>query len=169
MAGFLDTAVADVKARVGSDRVICGLSGGVDSSVAAALIHKAIGKRLHCIFVDTGLLRHGDKEKMDRVFRKGLGLDHKVVDASKTFLKRLAGVADPEKKRKIIGRTFIEVFNAEAERYADAGFLAQGTLYPDVVESVSVHGPSAVIKSHHNVGGLPKRMKLKRSAPAHAL
>ncbi|MBI5597663.1 MAG: glutamine-hydrolyzing GMP synthase [Elusimicrobia bacterium] len=169
MRGFLDVAVADVKAKVGSERVICGLSGGVDSSVAAALIHRAVGKRLHCIFVDTGLLRHGDREKMDRVFRKGLGLDLKVVDASAMFLRRLKGVADPERKRKVIGRTFIEVFNAEASRYKDAGFLAQGTLYPDVIESVSVHGPSAVIKSHHNVGGLPKRMKLKLVEPLRML
>ncbi len=169
MSGFLDSAVADIRRQVGGGHVVCALSGGVDSSVAAALLHRAIGRKLHCIFVDTGLSRYGDRERMDGTFRKGLKLDLKVIDASALFLRRLSGVADPERKRKIIGRTFIEVFQKEAKRLGGVGFLAQGTLYPDVIESVSVHGPSAVIKSHHNVGGLPKRMRLKLVEPLRML
>ena len=163
MSSLLDRSIADIKAAVGDGSVICGLSGGVDSSVAAALIHRAIGKKLRCIFVDTGLLREGDRARMKRL-SQDLGLSMKVADASGEFLKRLKGVTDPERKRKIIGKTFIEVFEKEAKK-TKADFLAQGTLYPDVIESVSVHGPSAVIKSHHNVGGLPKRMKLKLVEP----
>ncbi|MFA6316826.1 MAG: glutamine-hydrolyzing GMP synthase [Elusimicrobiota bacterium] len=163
MASFLESSVSDIRRQVGTGRVVLALSGGVDSSVAAALIHRAIGKRLACVFVDTGLLREGDLEKV-RALGRTMGLSLKVVDAAKTFLKRLSGVTDPERKRKIIGRTFIEVFEAEAKRIK-ADFLAQGTLYPDVIESVSVKGPSAVIKSHHNVGGLPERMKLKLVEP----
>jgi len=169
MKGFLNEAVKDIQRQVGNERVLLGLSGGVDSSVAAALIHKAIGKKLHCIFVDNGLLRYGDKERMNRIFKKGLGLNLKIDDASKLFYKRLKGVADPERKRKIIGRTFIEVFDKDAKRLGKVKFLAQGTLYPDVIESVSVHGPSVVIKSHHNVGGLPKRMRMKLVEPLRML
>ncbi|MBX7144719.1 MAG: glutamine-hydrolyzing GMP synthase [Oligoflexia bacterium] len=144
--------------------VICALSGGVDSTVAAVLINKAIGQRLHCIFVDNGLLR---KNEAQQVFKrlKELGLNVKLVDASAQFLKELSGVSDPEKKRKIIGRVFIDVFDQEAHRIPNVTHLVQGTLYPDVIESVSVRGPSATIKSHHNVGGLPERMKLKLIEP----
>ncbi|HVE12480.1 MAG TPA: glutamine-hydrolyzing GMP synthase [Elusimicrobiota bacterium] len=169
MSGFLDEAIKTIKDTVGDGQVVCGLSGGVDSSVAAALIHRAIGKRLHCIFVDNGLLRQGDRERMQGIFAKGMGLNLKIADASKLFLTRLNGVADPERKRKIIGRTFIEVFDKEAKRLGKVDFLAQGTLYPDVIESVSVHGPSAVIKSHHNVGGLPKKMRMKLVEPLRML
>ena len=165
MASLLKSQVAAIRAQVGDDQVVCGLSGGVDSSVAAALIALAIGKRLHCIFVDTGLLRLGDRQRVEQELGGALGLNIKTVDASALFLKRLAGVSDPERKRKIIGKTFIEVFEREAKRLPRVSFLAQGTLYPDVIESVSVHGPSAVIKSHHNVGGLPKRMRLKLVEP----
>jgi len=170
MASLLETQVAAIRAQVGENgKVVCALSGGVDSSVAAALISRAIGSRLHCIFVDTGLLRHGDRDRAERVLGRQLKLNLKVVDASKLFLGRLKGVSDPEKKRKIIGRTFIEVFDKEAKRIKGVEFLAQGTLYPDVIESVSVHGPSAVIKSHHNVGGLPKKMRLKLVEPVRML
>ncbi|MCM2267037.1 MAG: glutamine-hydrolyzing GMP synthase [Elusimicrobiales bacterium] len=159
-ASFLAGSVAEIRRQAGGAAVICGLSGGVDSSVAAVLAHRAIGSRLKCIFVDTGVLRHGDRERMTEVFRKKFGYSLKIVDASRLFLGRLKGVTSPEKKRKIIGRTFIEVFDREAKKVKNARFLLQGTLYPDVIESVSVKGPSAVIKSHHNVGGLPARMKL---------
>lgn len=157
-ASFLAGTVAGIKKRVGKEAVICALSGGVDSSVAAVLAHRAVGRKLHCIFVDTGLLRIGDRERMTEIFRKKFRFNLKIVDASKLFLGRLRGVVSPERKRKIIGRTFIEVFESEAKKLKGAGFLVQGTLYPDVIESVSVKGPSAVIKSHHNVGGLPKKM-----------
>ncbi|MBI4679590.1 MAG: glutamine-hydrolyzing GMP synthase [Elusimicrobia bacterium] len=163
MASFLERSVAEIRRSVGGGKVVLALSGGVDSSVAAALVHRAVGSRLHCVFVDTGLLREGDLERV-RVLAKTLGLSLKVARASGTFLKRLACVKDPERKRKIIGRAFIEVFEAEA-RKTRADSLAQGTLYPDVIESVSVKGPSAVIKSHHNVGGLPKRMRLRLVEP----
>ena len=169
MAGLLESQVAAIKAQVGGGKVVCALSGGVDSTVAATLISKAIGKNLYCVFVDTGLLRHGDRERAEKVLGQELKLNLKVVDASKLFLGRLKGVADPEKKRKIIGKTFIEVFDKEAKRIKGVSFLAQGTLYPDVIESVSVHGPSVVIKSHHNVGGLPKKMNLKLVEPLRML
>jgi len=170
MSSLLDTQVAAIRAQVGPDgKVVCALSGGVDSSVAAALISRAIGPRLHCIYVDTGLSRHGDRERAEKVLGQELKLNLKVVDASKLFLGRLKGVSDPEKKRKIIGKSFIEVFDKEAKRIKGVSFLAQGTLYPDVIESVSVHGPSAVIKSHHNVGGLPKKMKLTLVEPLRML
>jgi GMP synthase (glutamine-hydrolysing) len=148
--------------------VLLGLSGGVDSSVAAALIHRAIGDRLKCVFVDTGLLRAGERERMENVFAGQLGIDLTVTDASDLFLKRLADVLDPEHKRRIIGHTFIDVFESE-EVVRGARFLGQGTLYPDVIESVSFKGPSAVIKSHHNVGGLPDRMKLELIEPLREL
>ncbi|MBI3553243.1 MAG: glutamine-hydrolyzing GMP synthase [Elusimicrobia bacterium] len=165
MRSLLDSTVEEIKAQVGNGKVVCALSGGVDSSVAAALIHRAIGKNLHCIFVDTGLLRVGDRDKAENQLGEALGLNLKVADASKLFLSRLKGVKDPERKRKIIGKTFIEVFDKEARKITGVDFLAQGTLYPDVIESVSVHGPSVVIKSHHNVGGLPKKMHLKLVEP----
>ncbi|MBI5630665.1 MAG: glutamine-hydrolyzing GMP synthase [Elusimicrobia bacterium] len=165
MSSLLERQVAAVREQVGDSQVICALSGGVDSAVAAALIHRAVGARLRCIFVDTGLLREGDRERVEKVLGRSLGLSIKVVDASKLFLRRLKNVAAPERKRKIIGKTFIEVFEGEAKKIKGARFLAQGTLYPDVIESVSVHGPSAVIKSHHNVGGLPKRMRLALVEP----
>lgn len=169
MANFVETKVAEIRDKVGArDKVLMGLSGGVDSSVAAALIHRAIGDRLKCVFVDTGLLRYGERERMENVFARQLGIDLTVTDASKLFLDRLAGVLDPEKKRKIIGASFIDVFESE-EVVRGARFLGQGTLYPDVIESVSFKGPSAVIKSHHNVGGLPEKMKLELLEPLREL
>jgi GMP synthase (glutamine-hydrolysing) len=169
MSSLLERQVKAIREQVGEGKVVCALSGGVDSSVAAALIHRAIGKNLYCVFVDTGLLRAGDRERVENYLGKALGLNVKTVDASKLFLSRLKGVSDPEKKRKTIGKTFIEVFDKEAKRIKGVDFLAQGTLYPDVIESVSIHGPSAVIKSHHNVGGLPKKMKLKLVEPLRSL
>jgi GMP synthase (glutamine-hydrolysing) len=170
MASFVDEAVARIRTQVGAHgRVICGLSGGVDSSVAAALLHKAIGDRLTCIFVDNGLLRRGEREQVAAIFRDHFQVDLRVVDAEAQFLSALVGVTDPEHKRKIIGREFIAVFDEGARTIAGAEFLAQGTLYPDVIESVSFKGPSAVIKSHHNVGGLPERMKLKLVEPLREL
>jgi len=164
-AAMLEGTIAQIRTQTAGKRVICGLSGGVDSSVVAALIQRAIGDRLSCIFVDTGLLRAGDRDRVEQYLGKALKLNIKTVDASSIFLKRLSGVSDPEKKRKVIGKTFIEVFEREAKRVKGADFLAQGTLYPDVIESVSVLGPSAAIKSHHNVGGLPKNMKFKLIEP----
>jgi GMP synthase (glutamine-hydrolysing) len=168
-ANIVETKLAEIRAQVGAtDRVIMGLSGGVDSSVAAALIHRAIGDRLMSVFVDTGLLRAGERERMEHVFANQLGIDLRVADASELFFDRLAGVLDPERKRRIIGHTFIDVFESE-EQIRGARFLGQGTLYPDVIESVSFKGPSAVIKSHHNVGGLPERMKLELIEPLREL
>jgi GMP synthase (glutamine-hydrolysing) len=169
MSSFVDESVADVKARVGTGRVICGLSGGVDSSVAAALVHRAIGDRLTCIFVDNGLLRANEREQVAQLFRGAFQIDLQIVDAEERFLKALAGVVDPERKRKIIGAEFIAVFEEEAKKLGGADFLAQGTLYPDVIESVSTRGPSATIKTHHNVGGLPERMNLKLVEPLREL
>ncbi len=169
MAAVLESQISAVRKQVGSGSVVCALSGGVDSAVAAALISRAIGGRLHCIFVDTGLLRQGDRGRVEGLLGRSLGLKIKTVDASALFLRRLKGVADPEKKRKIIGKTFIEVFEREAKRLKNVSFLAQGTLYPDVIESVSVHGPSSSIKSHHNVGGLPKAMSLELVEPLRQL
>ncbi|HZZ69461.1 MAG TPA: glutamine-hydrolyzing GMP synthase [Phenylobacterium sp.] len=170
MASFRQEMVAKIRAQVGKGRVICGLSGGVDSSVAAVLIHEAIGEQLTCVFVDTGLLRLNEAEQVVTLFRDHYNIPLVHVDASKEFLGELAGVSDPEAKRKIIGRVFIEIFDREAAKVDGAEFLAQGTLYPDVIESVSARGgPSAVIKSHHNVGGLPDYMKLKLVEPLREL
>lgn len=165
---FVDLTVADLKEKVGDGKVVLGLSGGVDSSVAAVLLHKAIGKNLYCIFVNNGLLR---KNEFDEVLHqyKDMGLNVKGVDASERFLGALKGISDPELKRKAIGKTFIEVFDDEAHLIKDVEFLAQGTIYPDVIESISVNGPSATIKSHHNVGGLPDFMKLKIVEPLRML
>jgi len=170
MAGFRDAQIARVRAQVGAGRVVCGLSGGVDSSVAAALIHEAVGDQLTCIFVDSGLLRQGEAEEVVKTFRGRFNIKLVHRDASELFLGQLEGVTDPEAKRKTIGRVFIEVFEQEAARIGGADFLAQGTLYPDVIESISAHGgPSATIKSHHNVGGLPERMRMKLVEPLREL
>ncbi|HEY1548784.1 MAG TPA: glutamine-hydrolyzing GMP synthase [Kofleriaceae bacterium] len=173
MASFVDEAVARIHKQVGpaseGGRVICGLSGGVDSSVAAALIHKAIGDRLTCVFVDNGLLRKGEREYVASIFRDHFKVDLRVIDAEDRFLSKLAETTDPEKKRKIIGVEFINVFEEQAKTIDNAKFLAQGTLYPDVIESVSFKGPSHTIKSHHNVGGLPERMNLALVEPLREL
>jgi GMP synthase (glutamine-hydrolysing) len=167
---FVEEAVTAVRDKVGAnERAICGLSGGVDSSVAAVLCHRALGDRLVCIFVDNGLLRERERETVEHTMRESFHLNLVVADARKRFLDALAGVTDPEKKRKIIGRVFIEVFEEHAAHVENAKYLVQGTLYPDVIESVSVRGPSAVIKSHHNVGGLPERMKLSLIEPLREL
>jgi GMP synthase (glutamine-hydrolysing) len=169
MRRFVDEAVDRIRAQVGSGRVICGLSGGVDSSVAALLLHKALGDRLQCIFVDNGLLRLHEKEQVEALFVDRFHVPLKTVDARSRFLEKLKGVTDPEAKRKAIGYEFVAVFDEAASAFTDAGFLAQGTLYPDVIESVSTKGPSATIKSHHNVGGLPDKMKLKLVEPLREL
>jgi GMP synthase (glutamine-hydrolysing) len=170
MGSFIDEQIRVIRAKVGQDHVICGMSGGVDSAVTATLLHKAIGSQLHCIFVDNGVLRKGERESVASEFQE---LDLTVVDARDRFLSALAGVTDPEQKRKIIGGAFIEVFEEEAARLissvGEIKWLAQGTLYPDVIESVSFKGPSATIKSHHNVGGLPDRMRMKLIEPMREL
>lgn len=166
MRGFIAEQVAKVRQQVGEGEVICALSGGVDSSVTAAILHRALGRQLHCIFVDNGLLRAGERESVRAEFSE---LDLTVVDAADRFLLALSGVTEPERKRKIIGETFIRVFEEEARRYPSARWLAQGTLYPDVIESVSFRGPSATIKSHHNVGGLPPDMDLSLIEPLREL
>jgi GMP synthase (glutamine-hydrolysing) len=168
-ASFVDEAVQRIREQVGQGRVICALSGGVDSSVTALLVQRAIGDRLTCVFVDNGLLRKDEALQVRKRFAERLKLKVVFVDASKRFLAKLARVSDPERKRKIIGREFIAVFEAATRRAGKAGFLAQGTLYPDVIESSSVHGPSVVIKSHHNVGGLPRRLKFKLVEPLREL
>ena len=168
MRGFVDESVARIRAAVGDGRVLCGLSGGVDSTVAAMLIHKAVGPRLTCVFVDNGLLRMSEAQQVRTRFER-LGLNLEFVDATEIFLTRLEGVSDPETKRKIIGGTFIDVFETRAAELGQFDYLAQGTLYPDVIESVSVKGPSATIKSHHNVGGLPERMRFKLIEPLREL
>ncbi len=170
MKAFRAAEIAKIRAQVGNGKVICGLSGGVDSSVAAVLIHEAIGDNLTCIFVDTGLMREGEAAEVAEMFRAHYRINLVAVDAGEKFLSALAGVTDPEQKRKTIGRLFIEVFEAEAKKIGGAEFLAQGTLYPDVIESVSfTGGPSVTIKSHHNVGGLPERMNLKLVEPLREL
>jgi GMP synthase (glutamine-hydrolysing) len=170
MRNYVERAVEEIRTQVGTEKVILGLSGGVDSSVAAALLHKAIGDRLTCIFVNNGLLRGREAEVVREVFGRNFKIKLQYEDASKLFLKRLKGVTEPERKRKIIGRTFIEVFQNAAQRAGKAKFLAQGTLYPDVIESVPIGGnPAALIKSHHNVGGLPKKMKFALVEPLKCL
>ena len=170
MAGFKEQEIAKVRAQVGSGKVICGLSGGVDSSVVAVLLHEAIGDQLQCVFVDTGFMRKGEAEEVVSMFRDHYNIPLVHRDASEVFITKLIGVADPETKRKIIGATFIDVFEEEANKIGGADFLAQGTLYPDVIESVSfTGGPSVTIKSHHNVGGLPERMNMKLVEPLREL
>ena len=170
MRNYIERAVEEIRAQVGTEKVILGLSGGVDSSVAAALLHKAIGDQLTCIFVNNGLLRGREAEVVREVFGRHFKIKLQYEDAAKLFLKRLKGVTEPERKRKIIGRTFIEVFQNAARRAGQAKFLAQGTLYPDVIESVPIDGnPAALIKSHHNVGGLPKKMKFALVEPLKCL
>lgn len=170
MAELAEESIRNIRETVGSDRVLLGLSGGVDSSVAAALIHKAIGNQLTCVFVDNGLLRQNERELVVDLYKRHFNMDVRVARAGGKFLKRLKGVKDPERKRKIIGKTFVEVFQDSLKRIGDAKFLAQGTLYPDVIESISIDGnPAATIKSHHNVGGLPKNMKFKLLEPLRQL
>ncbi|CAN5498117.1 glutamine-hydrolyzing GMP synthase [soil metagenome] len=164
-SAYIRKKVEELKSTIGDKKVICALSGGVDSSVAAVLVHKAIGKNLICIHVDNGLMRKNESKNIVKLFRKSYKINVKLVIASEIFINRLKGVSDPEKKRKIIGKTFIDVFENEALKISGAEFLLQGTLYPDVIESVSFKGPSAVIKTHHNVGGLPKKMKFKLVEP----
>jgi GMP synthase (glutamine-hydrolysing) len=168
MASFVDEATAKIREQVGDGRVVCGLSGGVDSSVAAMIVHRAIGSRLTCIFVDNGVMRQDEAAQIKSRFER-LRLPLVFVDAAQLFLERLDGIVDPEEKRKIIGAAFIDVFEAEAAKLGSFDYLAQGTLYPDVIESVSVIGPSHVIKSHHNVGGLPERMRFKLVEPLRQL
>jgi GMP synthase (glutamine-hydrolysing) len=170
MRAFRQEAIEKIRAQVGKSRVLCGLSGGVDSSVVAVLLHEAIGDQLTCVFVDHGLLRQGEAQEVVKLFRDTYNIPLVHVDASAQFLSALKGVTDPEQKRKTIGKLFIDVFDAEAKKIGKVDFLAQGTLYPDVIESVSFSGgPSVTIKSHHNVGGLPERMKLKLVEPLREL
>jgi GMP synthase (glutamine-hydrolysing) len=169
MEHFIDSSVKKIREQIGAGRVLCALSGGVDSSVAATLVHRAVKERLICVFVNNGLLRKNEAEQVCSLFVERFGASFRYVDASEAFMAELAGVEDPEIKRKRIGYKFIEVFEAEARRLGEVDFLAQGTLYPDVIESVSVLGPSATIKSHHNVGGLPTHMKFKLIEPLREL
>jgi len=170
MASFKDEMIKAIQDQVGDGKVICGLSGGVDSSVAAVLIHEAIGDQLTCVYVDTGMMRKGESDQVTALFRDHYDINLIHVDAGDEFLTLLSGVKDPEKKRKIIGGTFIDIFEREAKKVGGAKFLAQGTLYPDVIESVSFDGgPSVTIKSHHNVGGLPERMDLELVEPLREL
>jgi len=166
---FVELATERIRNAVGNGKVVCGLSGGVDSSVVAALIHKAIGSNLHCVFVNNGVLRKNEAEEVIEAFKDKLHVNLKYVDASDMFLDALKGIRDPERKRKIIGKLFIHIFEEESRKIGNVQYLAQGTLYPDVIESTSFKGPSAVIKSHHNVGGLPRRMKLKLLEPLREL
>lgn len=169
MASFVDNQILNLRESVGDSHVVCGLSGGIDSTVVSVLLHRSIGKKLHCIFVDNGLLRADESNEVVQYLRRHFDLNLKLIEAQDIFLNRLDGVSDPEEKRKIIGNTFIEVFEKEAKAIPGVRFLAQGTLYPDVIESVTFKGPSAVIKSHHNVGGLPERMRLKLIEPLREL
>ncbi len=169
MQSYVETAVRQIREQVGKDKVICALSGGVDSSVAAALAHRAIGDQLTCIFVDNGVLRSGERDQVEKTFASQLHLNLRILDRTNQFLAGLKGVTDPERKRKIIGRLFIKSFDDESRKLKGVKYLAQGTLYPDVIESVSFKGPSATIKTHHNVGGLPARMKLKLIEPLREL
>ncbi len=165
MASYLEEAVDAIRRQAGEGRVVCAVSGGVDSSVMATLVARAVGEQLHAVFVDNGLMRKGEPDRVVHALRDGLGLPVVAVDAADRFLGALAGIEDPEAKRRVIGRVFIEVFEDEAAKFSDVRFLAQGTLYPDVIESVSVHGPSAVIKTHHNVGGLPEKLGFELVEP----
>lgn len=169
MGNYIEETIADIKKKVGKDKVMLGLSGGVDSSVAAMLIHKAIGDQLICIFVDTGLLRKNEGKNVMDIYGEHFHMNIKCINAEERFLRELEGVSDPETKRKIIGKEFVEVFNDEASKLTDVKFLAQGTIYPDVIESESVKGPSQTIKSHHNVGGLPEHMKFELLEPLREL
>ncbi len=169
MESFVQTQIKAIREQVGSGHVICAMSGGVDSSVVATLVDKAIGKQLTCIFVDNGLRPKGEKERIEKLFKGRFKAEVRIVDAGVRFLKALENVSDPERKRKIIGNEFIAVFEEEAKSIGAVDFLVQGTLYPDVIESVSVKGPSATIKTHHNVGGLPERMKMKLIEPVRFL
>jgi len=169
MKSFIDTTTAEIREKIGTDRVVCAISGGVDSAVTAVLMHKAVSKQLTCIFVDNGVLRKGEAEKVESTLRRHFHMDITCVDASARFLGKLKGVTDPERKRKIIGNEFIRIFQEEAKKLKGVKYLAQGTLYPDVIESTSFKGPSATIKSHHNVGGLLKNMKLKLVEPLREL
>lgn len=169
MGHFVETSIGKIRAQVGEQRVLCALSGGVDSSVVATLIHRAIGERLTCIFVNNGLLRQGEADRVSRLFSDRFGEGFRYVDASGRFLSALKGIEDPERKRKTIGRVFIELFEEEAKKLGEVPFLAQGTLYPDVIESVSFVGPSVTIKTHHNVGGLPSNMRFKLIEPLREL
>ncbi len=166
---FIDECIKEIRDTVGQGKIICGLSGGVDSSVVAVLLDKAIGKNLECIFVDTGFLRYHEAKRVEEIFTKYFHINLTCVNKSQLFLSNLKGKTNPEEKRKIIGRLFIEVFEKEAQKLGDFKFLAQGTLYPDVIESISVKGPSATIKSHHNVGGLPEKMSFKLIEPLREL
>ncbi len=170
MSQFIKESVQAIREKVGDGQVLCGLSGGVDSSVVAALLHRAIGKQLHCVFVDNGVLRYGEDEQVEKTFGEAFGIDLHVAHAQDRFFKGLKGVIDPEQKRKVIGKTFIDVFAEEARKFGGIQFLAQGTLYPDVIESASpIGGPSVTIKSHHNVGGLPPDLKFKLIEPIREL
>ena len=167
-ASFIDMTVSELRTTIGEEHVVLGLSGGVDSTVAASLLHRAIGDKLHCIFLDNGLLRKDEFTEVMKSY-EGMGFNITGVDATNEFLDELEGISDPEEKRKTIGRVFIEVFQRESKRINNATWLAQGTIYPDVIESVSVHGPSVTIKSHHNVGGLPDLLDLKIVEPLRML
>ncbi len=169
LSAWMERTVGRLREEIGGDEVVLGLSGGVDSSVAAALLHRAIGGRLHCIFVDNGLLRHREAEQVEEMFRRNMGLDLTVAHAAERFYAALKGVTEPEEKRKAIGRTFIDVFAEEARRFASCRYLAQGTIYPDVIESGSANGPAQTIKSHHNVGGLPDDLKFELVEPLREL